>query len=199
VSCAASPLEEEPVPPREAHALFFRSVNEFLAARHLTAPVRARVPEQTRRSMDSPPWADRWLGSEAVEDIVHALHELGGAALNLQLGRFAARRMTDGRLRPVISGIFAVLGKHPAALFKSLDVCFSLAMRGINFRYEVEDDHRFVIAHFHGGGVSEGVHHALRGAFLHVFELSNTRGDIAEPEVLEEARDAVRVRYLVRF
>ena len=187
------------MPPREVHALFFRSVTAFLAARHLSEPVRKRVPEQTRRSMDQPPWADRWVGSEAVEDIVQALHELGGAPLNLQLGRFAARSMSDGRLRPIIAGIFAVLGKHPAALFKSLDVCFSLAMRGISFNYEVSETDRCVIARFHGGNVPEGMHHALRGAFLHVFELSGTRGEISEPELLDEERGAVRVRYLVRF
>jgi hypothetical protein len=180
------------MPQREAHALFFRSVTEFLAARHLTEPVRKRVPEQTRRSMDQPPWADRWLGAEAVEDIVHA-------PLNLQLGRFTARQMSDGRLRPIIAGIFAVLGRHPAALFKSLDVCFSLALRGISFSYEVGETDRCVIAHFHGGKVPEGMHHALRGAFLHVFELSNTRGEISEPELLEEDGGDVRIRYLVRF
>ena len=43
------------------------------------------------------------------------------------------------------------------------------------------------------------MHHALRGAFLHVFELSGTRGEISEPELLDEERGAVRVRYLVRF
>jgi hypothetical protein len=181
------------------HALFFRSVTDFIAARHLTEAVRKLVPEQTRRNIDHPPRTDRWLGSEAVEDIMDALHELGGAPLNLQLGRFTARQMSDGRLRPIIAGAFAVLGKSPTALFKSLDVCFSLAMRGISFRYEASETQRVVIARFHGGSVPEGVHHALRGAFLHVFELSNARGEVSEPELLEEDRGGVRVRYLVRF
>ena len=168
-------------------------------ARHLLEPVRKLVPEQTRRSIDAPPWLDRWCGSQALEDILRALFQLGGAPLNLQLGRFSARRMSDGRLRPVIAGIFAVLGKSPASLFKSLDVCFSLAMRGISFRYEVTETERFVTATFRGGNVPEGMHHALRGAFLHVFELADARGEIADPELLEEDEGNVRVRYLVRF
>jgi hypothetical protein len=187
------------VPQREAHALFVRSVVEFLTVRHLTEPVRKLVPERTRRSIDQPPSSDRWLGSQAVEDIQRALHELGGAPLNLQLGRHAARQMTDGRLRPIISGIFAVLGKSPTALFKSLDMCFSLAMRGISFSYEVSETERCVIAHFRGENVPEGMHHGLRGAFLHIFELSNTRGEISEPELLHQEGQIVRVRYLVRF
>jgi hypothetical protein len=189
----------DPPPQREAHALFFRSVTEFLVARHLLEPVRKLVPEQTRRTIDTPPWSDRWFGSQAIEDIQRALHELGGAPLNLQLGRFAARRMSDGRLRPIIAGIFAVLGKSPESLFKSLDICFSLAMRGISFRYEVTETERFVVVSFRGGNVPEGMHHALRGAFLHVFELASARGEIAEPEPLEADEVGERIRYLIRF
>ncbi|HEX4382457.1 MAG TPA: hypothetical protein VH083_05900 [Myxococcales bacterium] len=199
MNSAAAILDDEPVPQREAHALFFRSVTEFLVVRHLLEPVRKLVPEQTRRSIDQPPWIGRWFGSQALEDIQRALHDLGGAPLNLQMGRFSARRMSDGRLRPVIAGIFAVLGKSPESLFKSLDVCFSLAIRGVSFRYEVTETERFVIASFRGGNVPEGMHHALRGAFLHVFELANAQGEIAEPELLDEEEGCVRVRYLVRF
>jgi hypothetical protein len=198
VSLTEAQLEAGP-PRREAHAVLFRCLVDFLASRGLTEAVKAAVPEQTRRDIAHPPWADRWLRASAVEDVVHALHGIGGPALNLELGRFLARRMTEGRLRPVVTGIFSVLGKSPAALFKSLNVCFSLAWRGILFRYEAEGAEHQVVARFPAEPPPPGMHHALRGAFLHVFELSGARGAVSEPRILADRNGGVQVQYRLRF
>jgi hypothetical protein len=198
VSLTEAEIQDGP-PRREAHAVLFRCMVDFLASRGLTEAVKAAVPEQTRHDIGRPPWADRWLRASAVEDVVQALHGIGGPALNLELGRFLARRMTEGRLRPVVAGIFSVLGKSPAALFKSLNVCFSLAWRGILFRYETFGVEHHVVAHFSADAPPPGMHHALRGAFLHVFELSGARGAISEPRVLPEENGGVQVQYRLRF
>jgi len=107
--------------------------------------------------------------------------------------------MTEGRLRPLIDGIFSLRGKSPESLFKSLDVCYSLAMRGISFTYQGSRRGAFVVASFAGGGVHEGAHHAVRGSLLHAFELAETHGEVDPPELLAGDGEAVRIRYGVRF
>jgi hypothetical protein len=189
---------ENPV-PRQAHAMLVRAVIEFLAERRLMEPVRKRVPEQTARCLDNPPWPDRWVGSQAVEDVFDAVHDLGGASLGVELGRFVARRLSEGRVRPVIAGIFSVLGKSPEALFKSLDVCGSLALRGVSFSYRVSPGGRSVIADVRGGRVSEASGHALRGALLHAFDLAGADGEIGAPEPLPDGPEGARIGYAVRF
>lgn len=184
---------------RETHALFLHAVMEFLAARRLTDPVKKRVPEHTRRTLERPPLADRWIPAHAVEDVFEALHDLGGPPLNLQLGKFAASRMTEGRLRPLIAGIFSLRGKSPESIFKSLDVCYSLAMRGVSFTYQGSRRAALVVASFAGGNVHEGAHHAVRGALLHAFELTQAHGEVDPPELIADDGAAVRIRYAVRF
>jgi hypothetical protein len=187
------------VVPRQAHAMLVRAVIEFLAQQRLTDPVRKRVPEQTARSLDNPPWADRWVGSQSVEDVFDAVHELGGASLDAQLGCFVAQRLSEGRVRPVIAGIFSLLGKSPDSLFKSLDVCSSLAMRGVSFSYMVSPSGRSVIAWLRGGNVSVGARHALRGALQHAFELAGVEGEVGAPEALPDGPQGARIGYAVRF
>lgn len=191
--------QAEGPPRREAHAILFRCMIDFLESRGLVEAVTQVVPEQTRRDLARPPWADRWLRASTVDDVVDALHGIGGPALNLELGRFLARRMTEGRLRPVVTGIFSVLGKSPTALFKSLNVCFSLAWRGILFRFDSEGAEPQVVARFVAEAPPLGMHHALRGAFLHVFELSGARGAVSEPRVFPEGNGGVQVQYRLRF
>jgi hypothetical protein len=185
--------------PRQAHAMLVHAVIEFLAQRGLTDPVRMRVPEQTARTLDNPPWADRWVGSQSVEDVLDAIHGLGGASLVEELGRFAAQRLSEGRVRPVIAGIFSVLGKSPDSLFKSLDVCGSLAMRGVSFSYRVSPTSRSVVAWLRGGNVSEASRHALRGALQHAFDLAGVQGEVGAPEVLPDGAQGARIGYAVRF
>lgn len=199
MNTAAARFAHDQTSRRETHSLFLHAVLEFLAARRLTEPVKKRVPEHTRRILERPPLADRWIPAHAVDHVFEALHDLGGAPLNLQLGKFTARRMTEGRVRPLVAGIFSLRGKSAEAIFKSLDVCYSLAMRGISFSYQASPQAAFVLASFAGGGVPEGAHHAVRGSLLHAFELAGTHGEVDPPQLIADDGEAVRIRYGVRF
>jgi hypothetical protein len=184
--------------PRQAHAVFFRSVIAFLESRGLTAQVRERVSEPTRWAIDRPPWIGRWIPSLPVDEIETALHELGGAPLNVELGLFAAQHMVSKRLTPILNAVFAVLGKSPEAVFRNLNLCFSLATKGISFAYVAGGrEGRHVVAHFRGQGTPVAAWHALRGALMHAYEVSGTVGDIGEPVKVNETEEGVTVRYPV--
>ncbi|HUJ25204.1 MAG TPA: hypothetical protein VLW85_04245 [Myxococcales bacterium] len=184
--------------PRQAHAVFFRAIVAFLEERGLTARVRERVSEPTRWVIDRPPWIGRWIPSLPVDEIESVLFEIGGAQLNVSLGRFAAEQMVHKRLTPVVNALFAVLGRSPESLFRNLNLCFSLATRGISFAYVAGgSDGKHVVAHFCGQGTPEAAWHALRGALMHAFVISGTRGAVGEPVRVTETEQGVTVRYPV--
>jgi len=186
--------------PRQAHAIFFRSILSFLEQRELVARVRARVSAPTRFTIERPPWIGRWLPSEPVDEIETALQELGGPELNVELGRFAARQMVHHRLQPIVTAVFAVLGRSPEAIFRNLNLCFSLATRGINFAYVAGGEQgKQVVAHFRGPGTPEAAWHALRGALGHAFDVAGARGAIGAPVKLAETEAGVTVRYPVEW
>jgi hypothetical protein len=181
--------------PRQAQALFFRSILAFLEERCLLAEVVVRVSEPTRWIIRQPPWVGRWIPSLPIDEIESALQEIGGAELNIDLGRFTASKMVSSRLTPVLSGIFSVMGRSPEALFRSLNLCFSLATRGISFVYVPAERGGEVVAHFRGPGTPEGAFHVLRGALLHAFDLVGTRGTVTDPVKVTENEQGVTVRY----
>jgi hypothetical protein len=195
LNAAAESYDDDESPQREAHAIFFRAMVDFLKARHLTDGVRARVPERVRRAIENPPPPQCWLPSQNVDEIVRAVQELGGPPIVVQLGKYVARQMAEGRLKPVIACIYAVLGKSPTAMFRTLNVSFSLAVRGMSFRYAGD----FVIVHYRGGHVPDGAFHALRGSLLYIFELTGVNGQVGEPEPLGEDATGVHVRYRILF
>jgi hypothetical protein len=194
MNAAAAVIDADEQPHREAHSLFFRAMVDFLVARHLRDGVRARVPERVRRAIETLPPEGCWLPSQNIEEIMRAVMELGGPPIVVQMGKFVAKKMSEGRLKPVISGIYSVLGHSPAALFRSLNVTSSLAIRGMTFEYA--DD--YVTVHYRGGHVPVAAFHTLRGSLKYIFELTGTRGDVGEPEPLTEDASGVRVRYRVR-
>ena len=180
--------------------MFFRAILSFLDARSLTLQVRERVSEPTRWVMDRPPWIGRWLPSLPVDEIESALFDLGGAQLNVDLGRYAAEQMVHKRLTPVVNAIFAVLGRSPESVFRNLNLCFSLATRGISFAYVAGgSEGKHVAAHFRGQGTPEAAWHALRGALMHAFILTGARGAIGEPVKVAETEQGVTVRYPVEL
>jgi hypothetical protein len=195
VNAAAALRADEDQLQRETHAVLFKAMADFLVARNLASEVRRRVPERVRRAIDRPPLPQSWMPSSSTEEIVRAVYELGGAPLALQLGKFVARQLCEGRLRPLIEQIFATLGKSPAALFRMLNLSSSLAVRGITFRYEGD----YVVAWYRGGHVPVGSFHALRGHLLQAFELTGTHGEVGEPELVAEDGEGVQVRYRVLF
>jgi hypothetical protein len=201
MSAAAKEIEApSPVSPRQAHGLFFRAILDFLRSRGHLEEVLSMVSEPTRRYIDRPPWAGRWIPSQPVDEIEEALQRIGGDELNVALGLFAAQQMVAKRIEPIVSAIFALMGRRPAALFRSLNLCFSLATRGISFVYVPEDERSGkVVAHFRGPGTPEAAWHALRGALLYGLDLAGALGEIGEPEPIATAPAGTTVRYAISW
>ncbi len=194
-AAAAQLTTTESGSPRQAQALFFRSILSFLEERCLLADVVARVSEPTRCAIRQPPWIGGWIPSLPVDEIEAALQEIGGAEINVDLGRFTASQMVSSRLTPILSAIFSVTGRSPEALFRSLNLCFSLATRGISFVYVPAERGGGVVAHFRGPGTPEGAFHVLRGALMHAFDVVGTRGTVSEPVKEAEDEQGVTIRY----
>ncbi len=186
--------------PRQAHAIFFRSILAFIEEKQLTAQVRERVSETTRWTIERPPFIGRWIPSSPVDEIETVLQELGGPELNVELGQFAARNMVHRRLQPILNALFAVLGRSPDSVFRNLNLCFSLATKGISFVYVAGGSKgKHVLATFRGQGTPEAAWHALRGALAHAFEVAGTRGKISPPVKVSENERGVTVRYPVEW
>jgi len=198
----AQPLREEAPSssPRSAQALFFRSILGFLAERGLTASVRSRVSVPTQWVMDRPPWFGCWIPSLPVDEIEAVLQQLGGAQLNMDLGRHVARQMAHRLLQPVLHAIFALLGRTPESVFRNLNLCFSLVTRGISFVYVPGGEGgRQVVARFRGLDTPRAAWHALRGALGYAFDVAGTQGSIGEPVLLAENEAGATVRYPVEW
>lgn len=186
--------------PRQAQALFFRAIVSFVTERGLLGQVVERVSEPTRWVLERPPWIGRWLPSLPVDEIETALQDLGGAELNYQLGLYVARNLVDRRLEPVIGAIFSALGRSPESLFRSLNLCFALATRGINFAYVPEGpEEANVVSHFRGPGTPEGALHALRGALQYGFDVVGRKGSVGLPVRVAETENGLTVRYPVQW
>ena len=85
-------------------------------------------------------------------------------------------------------------------MFRKLNLCFSLATRGISFAYVAGgSEGKQVVAHFRGQGTPEAAWHALRGALMHAFVISGTRGEIGEPVKVTETEQGITVRYPVEL
>src|ERR1041384_7114754 len=174
-AAAVSLTTNDSTSPRQAQALFFRSILAFLEERQLLAEVVGRVSVPTRWTIEQPPWIGRWIPSLPVDEIEAALQQLGGAELNVELGRYAARNMVSKRLTPILSAVFAVLGRTPEAVFRNLNLCFSLATKGISFAYVAGGrEGKHVAAHFKGQGTPIAAWHALRGALMYAFDVSHS-------------------------
>jgi len=107
-----------------------------------------------------------------------------------------AQNVASKRLTPVLNAIFAVLGRSPDAVFRNLNLCFSLATKGISFAYVAGGrEGKHVVAHFRGPGTPEAAWHALRGALMHAYDVSGTVGAIGEPVKVTENDQGITLRY----
>jgi hypothetical protein len=200
--------------PRQGLGTLFRALVEFVAqqgeaeegggqsagATSVREQVRARVSPQTLALMDNPPSSLAWMDSTPIDELEAAVGEVLGDEALLDFGAKVSRLFGLGMMQPVIRAAFLLFGQSPAAVFANLDRFFTLATRGLSFRWTATGDGQGVVeARFDGPGTPHAAYIVLQGSLGFVYEISGTVGEISQPEVVESTAAGAIVRYLVRW
>lgn len=186
--------------PREGLGALLRSLLQFVQEKGLEEQVRAGVSEATRKLMDDPPRPLSWIPSASIDEIETVLGALAGKDVLVEFGGRSAREFGGSMIQPVIRAAFLMFGESPASVFANLDRFFTLATRGISFRWtESSPSDGAVEARFEGTDKPVAAWHVLRGSLGFVFEISQAAGEVDPPEVIETTDAATVVRYRVRW
>lgn len=187
---------------RQALGAFFRALLDFVKEKGLFEQVGAKVSPATREKMLKPPSPLSWLESRPIDEVETALGELGGRPLLVEFGLVSARAFGGSMIQPVIRAAFLLFGETPASAFSSLDNFFTLATRGLSFRWRpITANEGVVEARFNGADTPLAAFHVLQGSLQFVFEISGARGGEVDPaEIITGAPAGVSVaRYRVRW
>ena len=187
---------------RQALGAFFRTLLDFTREKGLFEKVSDRVSEETRARMLKPPSPLSWLESRPIDEVETALGELAGRGVLVEFGALSARAFGGSMIQPVIRAAFLLFGETPAAAFANLDNFFTLATRGISFRWRpVTEKTGVVEARFAGTDTPPAAFHVLQGSLQFVFEISGAKGgEIDTAEVVSDSPAGTSVvRYTVRW
>ena len=187
---------------RQALGAYFRALIDFIKERGLLEEVTARVSPATREKMQKPPSPLAWVPAAPVDEVQTLLGELGGRPVLVDFGALSARTFGGGMISPVIRAAFLLFGETPASAFASLDNFFTLATRGIAFRWQVLTPNEGIVeARFSGADTPPSAFSVLQGSLQFVFEVSGAKGGQIDPwEVVSGGPAGVSVvRYRVRW
>jgi hypothetical protein len=191
---------------RQGLGAFFRTLLDFVKEKGLLEQVRAKVSDETREKMLKPPSPLSWMASKSIDEIQVAIGELAGRPLLVEFGALSARAFGGSMIQPVIRAAFLLFGETPAAAFANLDNFFTLATRGISFRWrQVTGKEGVVEARFAGADTPQAAFHVLQGSLQFVFEISGAKGGEIDPAEVVTGPDAggnadvAIARYRVRW
>lgn len=187
---------------RQGLGAFFRTLLDFIKEKGLYEQVLAKVSADTREKMLKPPSPLSWMDSGAIDEVQTAVGELGGRQLLVEFGALSARAFGGSMIQPVIRAAFLLFGETPAAAFANLDNFFTLATRGIAFKWrQVTEKEGVVEARFAGADTPSAAFHVLQGSLHFIFEISGAKdGQVDPAEVVTGASPgATLVRYHVRW
>jgi hypothetical protein len=189
--------------PRQGLGTLFRALVEFVAQQDpvesagperqsVRERVRALVSPPTLALMDKPPSSLAWMDSTAIDELEVAVGEVLGNEALLEFGVKVSRLFGLGMMQPVIRAAFLLFGQSPAAVFSNLDRFFTLATRGLSFRWISSGDAQGVVeVRFDGPGTPHAAYVVLQGSLRFVYEITGTVGESSDAGAL--------VRYRVRW
>lgn len=187
---------------RQGLGAFFRTLLDFVKEKGLLERVTSKVSVATREKILKPPSPLSWMDSAPIDEVQTALGEIGGRELLVEFGALSARAFGGSMIQPVIRAAFLLFGETPAAAFANLDNFFTLATRGISFRWrQVTAKEGVVEARFAGADTPQAAFHVLQGSLRFVFEISGAKDGEVDPAelVTDPAPDVAVARYRVRW
>ena len=171
-------------PSRACLGAVYRITNDFLVERNLRDEVLAKLPPQSRRVLEKPPFVFAWQDGRALEEIEEILYAKS-PQLPADLGFAAAKFLSGNVVAPVFKMAVVLFGQSMETIFGNLDRFYSMVVRGFSFRYEPSGAQQGTIfVTISGGRAHPSLFRQLQGNFLMMYTLCDAKGVVEEPVVL---------------
>lgn len=153
--------------------------------------VRASASQELLPLLVDPRRAPAWLPVALLDETIAAVGALRGRAAVREMG---LRAMKDGGLatvlEPIIHLTLAVLGGNPASLFARAQMMASVIARGVAVSWTPGRGTTGMVAIQCGARVPELSWAPWEGAFLYPYDLTGSRGEVAQARPAADGRSA---------
>ena len=178
----------------EVKASLLRSYIHQLQQRGLWDKVKARVSPATLKHLDDPPLASTWIDGLVIEELIEALHAVGGVEAVKEVTKQGQQIGLLAVVKPVVIGLLRLFGATPPTLLSRFGDMSRSSLRGpVEFEWIADGlrSGRFRI-HFVGRrNMPRSAFIGFQTAIQIVCELCGVAGTIAEAELNGSGNGAV--------
>lgn len=176
----------------EVKAAAFRGYVEQLEKLGVLAAVREKVPEETRRAIDSPPLPSAWIDAMIVEDIIEGLQALRGIE-GVRMVTSAGQKSGVARvLIPVAGALMRIFGTRPDTLLARFDDMTKTVIRGVDLQWVLDTPTSgHLKVKFPRKNVPRHVFIGMESGCWLILELCHARGTVKDTEIVNEGTTGV--------
>ena len=159
--------------------------------------VLAKLPAETRQTLEALPLAAAWVDGMVLQDLLTAVDAVCGIDAARQVSLGAQETSIGPLLMPIVSGLLRVFGATPNTLLSRFSDMTRTQLRGIALRWTLEDPRKgCLLATFPHGGNQRAAFIGFETSCEYMLRLCRVKGSVSPTEITDSGKvGTIRVEW----